>query len=363
MSSLDVYFDHFARQRRGLAQVQEKAFAPTRLEFEGNQPSVLYEAHGGIPYRGQEGVKRRLNMMVNTLHDDERIKVLLTGGAGSGKTALAWIVAKMIQDRHAKIGKVPGEFYEILPSQINTKADLDLLMHQLRDNDIIFIDEVHILKKNVGAEPLYHTLDDTGKPRYPLGDGKGWLDVPKSVSWIAATTEPGELDDTTGGALRRRLSPELRLDPPGDDVLAEILLDQYFPIENEAAEIIAARSGGLPWQALMLYKVAVQVAKFSGSKGITVALAEEALETAGVDEYGLTSEDRNVIFTLFESPYRTVGGVIRYKMSESALCAATGIDKNTYKQIIQPKLMRQGLLTTVGGQTLTEKAIRLLKNG
>jgi Holliday junction resolvasome RuvABC ATP-dependent DNA helicase subunit len=339
-------------------EVSAPSFPVTKLVFHGKQPSVFFAGENGIPYRGQEHVKRRLNMMISGLPKGERMKVLLVGGAGSGKTSLAWIIAKRIQDRRLKLGEKPGRFFEILPAQFPKKKDLDLFMKQLQSNDIVFIDEVHLLTYNVGAEPLYHTLDDTGVPRYPLGDGKGWIDIPTSVSWIAATTEPGQLDGTTGGALRRRLSPELRLDPPGTDVLTEILMDQDMPIFMDAAGLIAERSGKLPWQALLIYRAAKDMARYRGKSAISKEIVVETLETIGVDKDGLTEEDRSVIFVLMQSPYRTRFGEVSYRMSEAALCAATGIDRNSYKEIVQPKLMRLGLLTTVGGQTLTDKAVR-----
>src|SRR5690606_739990 len=149
------------------------SFAETPLTFEVTQPSVFFDTEPGVPYRGQESVKRRLHMMIETLTPEERLKVLLTGPAGSGKTALAWIVAHRIQNKHRSLGGSAGRLLQVLPSQITTKAELDAFIRQLRERDIVFIDEIHIPEKTVGAAPLYHTLDDTGVPRYPLGQGQG----------------------------------------------------------------------------------------------------------------------------------------------------------------------------------------------
>lgn len=215
----------------------------------------------------------------------------------------------------------------------------------------------------MGAEPLYHTLDDTGTPRYPLGKGEGWLEIPITTSWIAATTEPGELDDTTGGALRRRLSPEIRLDAPDIATLVEIVHDQQFEVADAAAWEIAKRSGGLPWQVILLYSTAREFAIYEGLPSVTMAVAEETFRVLGVDEYGLLPEDRTIIMVLLESPYTMkTTGEVRYRMSETALCAASGVDRMTYKQIIQPRLMRLGFLTTVGGQSLTQKAVEIFQN-
>src|SRR5690606_35476996 len=88
--------------------------------------------------------------------------------------------------------------------------------------------------------------------------------------------------------------------------------------------------------------------------------AEQAFAVMEIDELGLRREDRDVIAALLRVPTRlATTGEIRYKMSEPALCAAAGIDPHTYKKRIQPKLMRLGLLTIIGGQCLTDKAVQL----
>ena len=326
---------------------------PTELAFSGTQPSCFYPEEGGVVFRGYDRAKRLIDVKLKALERDGRFKALLSGPAGTGKTTLAWIIAKRLQEQR----RIHGRFFELLPAQIATKDDLDVFMKGLQAYDIVFIDEVHILKSNVGAEPLYHTLADTGNPRYPLGAGEGWIDVPTSVSWIAATTEPGELDGTTGGALRRRLAPEIRLEPPGEEVLVEIVRDQPILTVHEAAEEMARRAGGLPWQVLSLYRTAADFATSTGSRIITMKDAEDAFDVLGVDANGLGFEDREVIRVLLQTPYRMANGTVRYKMSENALCAAAGVDRHTYKEIVQPRLMRLGYLTTVGGQCLTQKAL------
>jgi Holliday junction resolvasome RuvABC ATP-dependent DNA helicase subunit len=77
-----------------------------------------------------------------------------------------------------------------------------------------------------------------------------------------------------------------------------------------------------------------------------------------IDNLGLRREDRDVIQSLLQVPRKLVTkDVVRYSMSEEALCAASGIDRGTYKKRIQPKLLRLGLLMTLGGQCLTDRAV------
>lgn len=358
---LDVYRALALQEEDEVLDAEETAIVPTELRFVEGQPSCLHEYESGVPYRGQDHIKKILDVSITTLGPRSRFKTLLTGAAGTGKTTLAWIIAHRIQESRKVIGVDPGRFFEVLPAQIENKRDLDFFMAALAPYDIVFIDEIHILKENVGAEPLYHTLDDTGTPRYPLGDNKGWLDIHPTISWIGATTEPGQLDDTTGGALRRRLSPELRLEAPSIETLVTILKDKETPCDDAAAYEMARRSGGLPWQVLDIYHMAEKFALFDKRDRITMDVAQETFNTMGIDAYGLFPEDRSIISVLLQSPYTMRGGEIRYKMSEAALCSAAGIDKHTYKQIVQPRLMRLGFLTTVGGQCLTSKALETFK--
>lgn len=342
-----------------IPKAKEKLYGypPTELVFDKHQPSVFYEFEPGIPYRGQENAKQRIDTRIGGMQKGERMKFLFTGPAGTGKTSLAWVVALRIKIRQMQLTQTMGRFFEVLPSQIENKEQLDAFMRQLKEQDIVFIDEVHILKNAVGAEPLYHVLADTGNPRYPLGNGDGWLDVSPSISWLTATTEPGALDDTTGGALRRRLEPEIALVPPSVDDLAAIVQDQDMPIHRDAAYAVAERSGGLPWQALLVYSEARALTLCKNEDEITEPQVDKAFEVMGIDENGLLPEDRKILTVLFSVSHRLSNGRIVHRMNEGALCAASGVDRNTFKGRIQPKLMRLGLLTTVGGQTLTERGI------
>lgn len=162
--------------------------------------------------------------------------------------------------------------------------------------------------------------------------------------------------------MRRRLEPEIRLEAPGKDVLASIVQDQgdhdKLPVEDTAANEIAGRSL-FPWQAKMIYQEARMVATVEGATELLLPHAAEAFDIMQLDERGLLREDRDVIASLLRAPYELASrpGVIRYRMSEEAVCSAAGVDRSTYKKRIQPKLIRLGLLTPVGGQSLTPLAV------
>lgn len=365
---LDDYNRRALQNHLGIKQIGPLAlpapvlYPPTPLLFTPDMPSVFWPDEPGKPYQGNVQAKERIDFHIRALGIGERVKFLLVGPAGTGKTALAWVIAYRILAQRESQGIHDGRFFELMPGQFETKAQLDVFMAQLQPYDIVFIDEVHTLKEAVGAEPLYHALADTGSPRYPLGAGAGWIDLPPGVCWIGATTEPGKLDGTTGGALRRRLEPEIMLEAPGINDLASIVLDQVPSVTEESAYEIAARSGGLPWQALLLYNEAKAIAKGQHKGDISDADVERAFTVVGVDEQGLLPADRLIITTLLRVAVQMADGSVVHRMSESALTAASGIDGASFKERVQPKLLRMGLLTVRGGQALTDKAVTLYEH-
>jgi Holliday junction resolvasome RuvABC ATP-dependent DNA helicase subunit len=152
------------------------------------------------------------------------------------------------------------------------------------------------------------------------------------------------------------MEPEIRLEPPSFEDLAAIIQDQDLRSEPDAALEMAVRSGGLPWQALLLYDEARAIAKSLSFSHISREVAEKAFITMGVDEYGLLPEDRQIITALLRVSHRMADGRVVHRMSQTALCATAGIDEVTFRERIQPKLYRQQLLTSIGGQTLTDLA-------
>lgn len=345
------------REQAEVVKVEEPVIPPTPLVFEPHSPSVFYDTEDGTPYRGQDAAKTLIDVNLRALRYGDRFKCLLVGPAGVGKTTLARIIARRLSEQMVRVGVGPGRFFSILPDQIGSKEVLDRLMQQVVAGDIIFIDEIHVLKEVIGVTALYNVLADGDAARYPLSNGT-WVTLPKMVHWVAATTDPGSLDATNGGALNRRLQPEVELQEPTPDDLVHILHDQEVEIHPDAAYEIAERSGALPWQALLVYGQAKAVARSQDNDKILPDHATMAFDMLGLDENGLLPRDRKVLQVLLGVEHTLSNGKVVHKMSEAALTAASGVDRHTYKDRVQPKLMRMNYLTTVNGQSLTDKALR-----
>ena len=372
LKEMPVDFPEFLLEQMGYVKredaeqaVEEERgpFEETPLVFGQDQPDCLFEGEGHLPYRGQDAAKQNLLLEVRSLYrrgPEERFKALLVGPAGLGKTSLGRIVAKLIRDRQEEVNLPSGSVVELLPAQIATKERLDAFFEWVVKDPyrIVLLDEVHTL---TDLEAWFPVLHDTGDPYYPMASGRR-LAVPKTISWIAMTTDPGELDRKAEGALRRRLQPEIELEEPTKKDLAAIIVDlgkvQGLDVTTQAAMQIAERAM-FPWQARMIFEKAQKIAALAHTPVVSSTHSQEAFQILGLDENGLLPRDRKVLRALLFAPYQLASrpGTTRYRMSEEAVCSAAGVDRITYKKRVQPKLIRLGLLTTVGGQSLTETAV------
>jgi Holliday junction DNA helicase RuvB len=346
-------FNFVAGFRPAAVAAPESEFTPTELTFKPGEPNVLFQEQNGIEFVGNELQKKRLFIKTHALRFEERFKSLFVGTAGTGKTSLAWIVAKMIQERQQG-----GRLIEILSSQLGTLDQLADFCRQLEAGDIVFIDEIHTVASTIGVEPLLHVLADTGHPRLKYKGSE--IRLPSPVHWIGATTDLGQMDKTTGGALRRRFDPIIRLEAPNVDQLVDMIASRGatdMPIDRAAAYELAERSNGLPWQALSLYWESCQYARFDGAVEVTMSHALDALTTMELDANGMGPDDRAIMTVLLASPVTMANGEVKYRMAQSGLCAASGVDPEIYRIQVQPKLMRRGFLNTMGGQCLTPKAV------
>ena len=324
---------------------QEEAQAPlitTSLtrddEGEGSlRPRSLSE------YIGQKKAKENLSVFIDAakLRNEPLDHVLLHGPPGLGKTTLSGIIANEM-GVNIRVTSGPA---------IEKPGDLAALLTNLSENDILFVDEIHRLNRQV-EEILYPAMEDYA---IDIIIGKGpsansiRLDLPR-FTLIGATTRAGQLS----APLRDRFGVILRLELYTPEELGLIvtrsagILD--VPIEPEGAAEIAKRSRGTPRIANRLLRRVRDFAQVRAGGVITRNVADLALTALEVDELGLDAVDRRMLRSII----RHYGGG---PVGLETLAATVGEEAVTLEDVYEPYLMQKGFLTrTPRGRCVTRLA-------
>jgi Holliday junction DNA helicase RuvB len=294
-------------------------------------------------YIGQHKVKDRLSLFIEAAkqRSEHLDHVLFSGPPGLGKTTLAHIIAEELE---VGITTTSGPVIE-------RAGDLAAILTNLKDHDVLFIDEIHRLN-NVVEEILYPAMEDF-KLDILVGQGPSAktikLDLPK-FTLVGATTRTGLLTSP----LRDRfgVSAHLEYYPPED--LKEIILRSSkvlnVTIDESGAWELAKRSRGTPRIANRLLRRVRDFAQVRANGHIDEAVAADALKLLDVDEHGFDQMDRKILITIID---KFAGGPVGIETISSAI----NEERDTIEDVYEPYLIQCGYINrTPRGRVATKLA-------
>ena len=324
------------------ARDAERLISATRAEEEDSfelklRPSLLRE------FIGQNKIKEQLAIALEAARSrgEALDHVLLFGPPGLGKTTLATIIANELA-----VG-----FQQTSGPALQIQGDLTAILTNLRDRQVLFLDEIHRLQP-VLEEKLYTALEDY-KLDIIIGQGPAArthvMEI-KPFTFVAATTRPGLLSSP----LRSRFGILLRLEFYTDDDLrvivqrsAEVL---NVPIDADGAAEIAMRSRGTPRIANRLLRRVRDYAQVRGTGEINRAMAMQALQLLEVDAHGFDDLDRRLLLTIIE---KYDGGPVGL----NTLAATLAEEQDALEEVYEPFLIQRGFLErTPRGRVATRAA-------
>ena len=329
-----------------LDEPMDRTVEPSFIDTEDVQENILRPKYLS-DFQGQDELKENLKIYIDAAKNrgEALDHIFLQGPPGLGKTTLASIIAN----------EMGADIKLTSATALDKPKDLVGILTNLSKGSILFIDEIHGLKKSM-EETLYVAMEDY-KIDWVIGQGPAArtmkIDL-EPFTLIGATTRTGAVSKP----LENRFGIPVKIDLYSPEELSLIIKRSSrilnTKITDDAVSAIARCSRGTPRIADRILRLIRDIAEVKGNGTITREMAGLGLEKLGIDGYGLDKTDREILRVIIDI-YN--GGPVGLE----ALAASINDSSDTIEVYYEPYLMRQGYLKrTTRGRCVTQKAYEVL---